>query len=93
MLAYILEITKQGNSSVTNRSKFYGLQIESRGITNRSSIRDFESGQKDNKSGQEFRIGAREITNRGDVNLEQGLKIGSKVNTNSEESTQQVKYP
>ena len=36
-----------------------------REITNRGSLRDFKSGQKDYISGQRFQIGAREITNRG----------------------------
>ena len=55
MLAYILEIIKQGN----------------KGIKNRGSLRYFKVGQKDYKLGQgvqigekRFQIGA-EITNRG----------------------------
>ena len=47
MLTYILEITKHSNKEITNRSRFKGLQIGARGITNRSSLRDFNSGQKD----------------------------------------------
>ena len=52
MLVYTLRITNRGNKRITNRGRFQGLQIESRGITNRSSLRDFKSGQKDYKSGQ-----------------------------------------
>ena len=46
-----------------------GLQIGARRITNRGSLRNFKSGQKDYKSEQGFRIGAKrfqigtEITN------------------------------
>ena len=47
MLTYILEITTRSKKEITNRSRFKGLQIRARGITNRSSLRDFKSGQKD----------------------------------------------
>ena len=87
MLAYILGITKRGNKGITNLSRFYGLQIRARGITNRGSLRDFKSeqkdyksgrsfklGQRDLKSGQRLQIGAREITNRGrDCKLVQNI--------------------
>ena len=95
MLAYILGITKRGNKGITNLSRFYGLQIRARGITNRGSLRDFKSeqkdyksgrsfklGQRDLKSGQRLQIGAREITNRSrDFNSGQGLQIGAEHNT------------
>ena len=54
MLAYILGITNRGNKEITNLGRFYGLQIKARGITNRGSLRDFESGRKDYKSEQGF---------------------------------------
>ena len=60
MLACILGITKRGNKWTA---------IGARGITNRGSLRDFKSAQKDYKrdfrSGQRLQIGEREITNRG----------------------------
>ena len=46
MLTYILEITKRSKKEITNRNRFKGLQIGARGITNRSSLRGFKSGQK-----------------------------------------------
>ena len=45
MLAYVLGITKRANKGITNRGRFYGLQIGVRGITNRGSLRYFKSGQ------------------------------------------------
>ena len=54
MLAYILGIAKRGNKRNTKRRKFYGLQIGARGITNRASLQDFKSGQKDYKLRQRF---------------------------------------
>ena len=78
MLAYILGITKRGNKRITNRRRFYGLQIGARGFTNRGSLRDFKLGQRDFKSGQRLQIGAREITNQGrDFKSGQGLQIGA----------------
>ena len=87
MLAYILGITKQGNTWITNRGRVYELQIGARGITNRGSLRDFKSGQKDLKSGQgfqirgkRFQIGA-EITNRGkkDYKPVQRFQVGADI--------------
>ena len=78
MLAYILGITKWGSKGITNRDRFYGLQIESRGITTTRSLTDFKSGQKYYKSGQGFQIGAIDITNRGrNFKSRQGLQIGA----------------
>ena len=84
MLAYILGITKWGNKRITNRGRFQGLQTRARGITNRGSLRDFKSGQKDYKSGQIFQIRAKkfqigtEITKWGrDFKSGQGLQIGA----------------
>ena len=54
MLAYVLGITKRGNKGITNLVRFYGLQIRVRRITDRGSLRDFQSGQKDYKLGQWF---------------------------------------
>ena len=54
-----------------------GLQIGAKGITNRSSLRDFKSGQKDCKSGaKRFQIRAK-ITNWGKRGFKsgQGLQI------------------
>ena len=54
-----------------------GLQIGAKGITNRSSLRDFKPGQKDYKSGaKRFQIGAK-ITNWGKRGFKsgQGLQI------------------
>ena len=59
MLAYILGITKGGNNGIKNRARFSRLQIGARGITYRSSFRNFKSGQKDKKSRQGFQIGAK----------------------------------
>ena len=42
MLSYILGITKRGNEGITNRGRFYGLQITTRGNKNRGSLRDFQ---------------------------------------------------
>ena len=76
MSACFLGITKLGNKGITNWGRFYGLQIEARGITNRGSLRDFKLGQKDYKSGQGFQIGTKrfqigaEFTNRGRKILE-----------------------
>ena len=47
MLAYILGITKRDNKRITNRRRFYGLQIGARAITNRGSLRGFKSVRKD----------------------------------------------
>ena len=85
MLGYILGITKWGNNGITNRDKLYWLQIGTRGITDRDSLRDFKlgqkdykSGQRDSKSGQRSQIGAREITNQGrDFKSGQRLQIGA----------------
>ena len=85
MLAYILEIKKQGNKGITNWGRFQGLQMGARGITNRGSLKDFKSGQKECKSVQGFQIGAKrfqtgaEITNQDkrDYKLGQGLQIGA----------------
>ena len=81
MLAYILGITKQGNTWIANRGRAYELQIGARGITNRGSLRDFKSGQKDLKSGQgfqirgkRFQIGA-EITNWGKKDYKPGQRF------------------
>ena len=52
MLAYLLGITKRGNKGITNRGRFYGLQIRARKITNRGSFRDFKLREKNYKSGQ-----------------------------------------
>ena len=72
MLAYTLEITKQGNKGIANWGRFQGLQIGAREITNEGSLMDLKSRQKDYKLGQgfqietkRFQIGARKITNRG----------------------------
>ena len=54
MLAYILGITKRGNKGITNLGRSYGLQIRAREITNKGSLMDFKSRQKDYKSGQGF---------------------------------------
>ena len=54
MLAYVLGITKRGNKGITILGRFYGLQIRVRRITNRGSLRDFQSGQKDYKLGQGY---------------------------------------
>ena len=58
MLAHILGITKWGNKGITNRIRFYGLQIGERGITNKGSLRDFKSGKKDYKLGKGSHIEA-----------------------------------
>ena len=71
MLAYILEITRRGNKRITNRGSFEGLQIGARAITNRDSLRDFKSGQKDYKSKQGFQIGAKRFKSG------KGLQIGA----------------
>ena len=60
-------------------------QVKARGITKRGSFRDFNSWQKDYKSGQGFQIGEKrfqigaEIRNRGkrDFKSRQGLQIGA----------------
>ena len=72
MLAYTLEITKQGNKGIASWGRFQGLQIGAREITNDGSLMDLKSRQKDYKLGQgfqietkRFQIGARKITNRG----------------------------
>ena len=54
MLTYILGITKRGNKGVTNLGMFCRLQVRTRGITNRGSLKDFKSRKKDSKSGQRF---------------------------------------
>ena len=54
--ACLLGITKRCNKEITNRGRFQGLQIGSRGITNRGSLRDFKSGQRDYKLGLGFQI-------------------------------------
>ena len=54
MLAYILGIAKRGNKEVTNLGMFYRLQVRTRGITNRGSLKDLKSRKKDYKSGQRF---------------------------------------
>ena len=56
-----------------------------RGITNRDSVKDFKSGQKDYKLEQKFQIWAKrfqigaEITNRGKIDYKpgRGLQIGA----------------
>ena len=53
--------SEKKNSGLKNGA-ITGLQIGARGITNRNSLRDFKSGQKDDKSGQRLQIGAREIS-------------------------------
>ena len=70
--------SKRVNKGITNRDRFWVLQIEQEGlqigttlgisncgkkITNRG--RDFKSGQRDLQSGQRFQIGARGISNSG----------------------------
>ena len=78
MLAYILGITKWDNKGITNRGRFQGLQFVAKEIKNRGSLRDFQQGEKDYKSGQGFKIGASEITNRGrDFKSGQGLQSGA----------------
>ena len=72
---------------ITNRSRFYRLQIWARGISNTGSLRDFKSGQKGYKTEQGFQIAARrfqigaEITYRGkrDYKLGQGFQIGAMI--------------
>ena len=59
MLSYILGITKWGSKGITNRIRFYGLQIGERGITNEGSLRDFKSGKKVCKLGKGSHIGAK----------------------------------
>ena len=91
MLAHILGITKRGNKGIINWGRFQELQIEARGITNRGSLRDFKSGQKDYKLGQGFQIGAKkfqigaEITNRDkrDYKSRQGFEIGAGITNRS----------
>ena len=56
MLAYILGITKRG--------RCYRFQVGAREITNRGSVRDFKSGNRDFKSGQERLQTEAVITNR-----------------------------
>ena len=74
MLAYNLGITKRDNKRMLNRGRFWGLQIGTRGIANRNTLRDFESGKRDFILGQGLQIRAREITNPGrDFKLGQGL--------------------
>ena len=78
MLGCILGITKRGKK---------GTAVEARGITNRGSLRDFKSAQKDCKFGQGFQIGSKrfqigaEITNRGkrDYKQGQGFQIGAGI--------------
>ena len=76
MLAYISRIKKRGNKGITNWGRFQGQQIGARGITNRGSLKDLKSVQKDYKFGQGFQIWA-EITNRDkrDYKPGQGLQI------------------
>ena len=73
---------KRGNKIIINRGRFQGLQIGVRGITNRGSLRDFKSGQKDYKLGLRFQIGARGITNRGSLRYfksgQKDYKLGQK---------------
>ena len=74
MLAYNLGITKRGTKGIVNWGRFKGLQIGTREITNRGSLRVFKSGQKDYKSSpgfqiaaKRFQIRAREITDRAGI--------------------------
>ena len=53
MLAHILGITNQG--------RFQGLQVGARGITYRSSLRDFKLGQKYYNSRQGLEVKSLEI--------------------------------
>ena len=67
MLAYILGITKRGNKRITNRRRFYGLQIGARGFTNRGSLRDFKLGQPDFKSGRDYKSGQERLQTRAGI--------------------------
>ena len=51
-------VKKRGNKGITNWSRFQGLQIEARGITNRGILGDLKSVRKDYKQGQGFQIWA-----------------------------------
>ena len=86
-----LWVTKPGNKVITNRSRFQGLQIGARGITNCLVLgilnwgkkitnrgMDFKLEQRDFKLGQRLQIGARKISNRGrDYKSGLGLQIGA----------------
>ena len=51
MLAHTLGITKRDNKGITNRGRFWGLQIGAKWITNRGNLGDFKSGQSYYKLG------------------------------------------
>ena len=51
MLAYTLGITKRDNKGITNRGRFWGLEIRAKLITNRVNLGDFKSGQSYYKLG------------------------------------------
>ena len=59
MLAYILGIKNPG--------RFWGIQIGARKIANMGSLRDFKSGQKVYKLGQQCQIGAKRFQIRAEI--------------------------
>ena len=61
MLAYILGIIKQSNKGITDPNRFQKLKIGARGITNRDSLREFKSGQKDYESQQGYKTGQKRL--------------------------------
>ena len=64
MLSYILGITKWGSKGITNRIRFYGLQIGERGITNEGSLRDFKSEKKFTNWGRDLILGQRDFKSK-----------------------------
>ena len=64
MLAYILGITKWGSKGITNRIRFYWLQIGERGITNEGSLRDFKSEKKFTNWGRDLILGQRDFKSK-----------------------------
>ena len=93
-------VTKRGNKGIRNWGMCQGLQIGERGITNRGSLRDFISGQKEYKLEQGFQIGAKrfqiwaEITNRRKTDYKpgHGFQTGVRIRNWCRARTASLKY-